>query len=73
MLSDHDVSWTWWWNFLACSGRTKADEMTSSAYMLRAFWKDEVEQQYLDRYHWIDNTGCLEVEDVQAIAREVWD
>ena len=71
-LNDHDVPWSWWWNFLAYSGRTKADEKTIAAYMLMASWKDEAEDQYLDHYHWINNTGCLDVEDVQAIAREVW-
>ena len=41
--------------------------------MLMASWKDEAEDQYHDHYHWINNTGCLGVEDVQAIARKVWD
>ena len=72
MLNDHDVPWTWWWNFLAYTGRSTADERTIAAYMLMASWKDEAEHQYLDHYHWINNTGCLDVEDVQAIAREVW-
>jgi len=27
----------------------------------------------LDEYHWINDTGCLDVEDIQAIAREVWE
>ena len=26
----------------------------------------------LDHYHWINNTRCLEIEDIQAIARKVW-
>ena len=66
------MPWSWWWNFLAYSGRTKIDVKTIAAYMLMASWKDEAEHQDLDRYHWINNTGCLDVEDVQAIAREVW-
>ena len=71
-LNDHDVPWSWRWNFLAYSGQAKADEKTIAAYMLMASWKDEAEHQDLDHYHWINNTGCLDVEDVQAIAREVW-
>ena len=43
MLNDHDVPWNWWWNFLAYTGRTKADERTIAAYMLMASWKDEAE------------------------------
>ena len=72
MLNDHDVPWTWWWHFLAYTGRSTADERTIAAYMLMASWKDEAEDQYHDHYHWINNTGCLDVEDIQAIAREVW-
>ena len=71
-LDDHDVPWSWWWNFMAYSGKTKADERTIAAHMLMASWKDEAEQEYLDHFHWINNTGCLSVEDIQAIARQVW-
>ena len=48
-------------------------ERTIAAYMLMASWKDEAEHQYLDHYHWINNTERRDVEDVQAIACEVWD
>ena len=71
-LDDHDVPWSWWWDFLAYSWKTRAGQKTIAAQMLLASWKDEAEQDYLDHYHWINNTGCLDVEDVQAIAREVW-
>ena len=40
--------------------------------MLIDFWEKEREFQGLDHYHFIDNTGLLDVEDVQAIAREIW-
>ena len=52
--------------------RTSADEKTIAAYMLMASWQDEANHQYLDKYHWINNTGCLNVEDIQTIARDVW-
>ena len=41
--------------------------------MLLECCKDEAEHQMLDEYHWINDTGCLDVEDIQAIAREVWE
>ena len=50
----------------------EADERTIAAYMLMVSWKDETEHQMLDHYHWINNTGCLTVEEIQAIARKVW-
>ena len=71
-LSDHDVAWSWWGDFSAYSSKTKADQKTIEAKILVSSWKDEVEQEYIDHYHLINNTSCLDVEDVQAIAREVW-
>ena len=71
-LDDHDAPWNWWWDFLAYCGKTEADERTIAAYMQMASWKDETEHQMLDHYHWINNTGCLSVEEIQAIARQVW-
>lgn len=73
VLDDHSVPWSWWWNFIAYSGKTTADEKTIATYMLLECWKDEAEHQMVDEYHWINDTGCLDVEDIQAIAREVWE
>ena len=64
--------WALWWDFLAYSEKTNADERTIATYLLMESWKDETEHQDLDHYHWINNTGCLDVEDIQAIARQVW-
>ena len=38
----------------------------------KALWESEVEHQAVDHYHWINNTGLLSVEEIQAIGREVW-
>ena len=67
-LDDHDVPWRWWWNFIAYSGKTGVDERTITAHMLLEAWRDDAEHQLMDHNHWINNTGCLSVEDVQAIA-----
>ena len=40
--------------------------------MMLDVWEKEREFQGLDHYHFIDNTGLLSVEEVQAISREVW-
>jgi len=37
-----------------------------------ALWKWDAKENYVDHFHWLNNTGLLDVEDVQAIAREVW-
>ena len=34
---------------------------TIATYMLLECWKDEAEHQMLDEYHWINDTGCLDV------------
>ena len=71
ILDDYTVPWSGWWNFIAYSGNTEADERTIAAHMLLEAWKDEA-NELLDHYHWINNTGCLGVDDIQAIARKVW-
>ena len=43
-----------------------------ASHMMLDFWEKEREFQGLDHYHFIDNTGLLSVEEVQAISREVW-
>ena len=43
----------------AYSGKTEADEKTLAARMLLETWRNEAEEQMLDHYHWIKNTGCL--------------
>lgn len=40
--------------------------------MLLEKWKSSTEHEHLDQYHWINNAGCLSVEDIQALAREIW-
>jgi hypothetical protein len=65
-------TWTWHWDVLACTPALKADERTIAAHMLMDFWKKDAIYNDLDRYHWINNSGCLSVEDIQTVAREVW-
>jgi len=33
-------------------------------------WENEQKNQVLDEYHWVNNTGLLSVEKIQARARE---
>lgn len=73
VLDDHSVPWSWWWDFVAYTGKTNADEKTIATFMLLESWKGEAAHQMLDHYHWINDTGCLDVEDIQAIARQVWE
>jgi len=40
--------------------------------MLIGAWKETVKHEEIERYHWINATGLLSVETIQAAAREVW-
>ncbi len=71
-VNDRVVPWTWHWDVLAYAPRIEADEFTLATHMLLETWKYLAAYEGVDHYHWVNNTGCLSVEDVQAVAREVW-
>ena len=68
----NDNEGCWQWDIAAFSNKVKADEGTIAAHMLIKIFEFESNNSSLDRFHTINNTGCLSVEDVQAIGREVW-
>jgi len=39
-------------------------------FIFWTIWENEQKHQVLDEYHWVNNTGLLSVEEIQAIARE---
>ena len=71
-LNDQDIPWKWEWSFLSYAPRCQGDLKTISIYMILDFWKKELKFHGLDHYHFIGNTGLLNVEDIQAVAREIW-
>ena len=71
-LDDHSVTWKWEWSFLSYAVKCEGDLKSISTYMLLDFWEKESKFQGLDHYHFIGNTGLLDVEDIQAVAREIW-
>ena len=71
-LDDLSNPWKWEWLFLSYANKCDEDFKKISTHMLIDFWEKERDFQGLDHYHFIDNTGLLDVEDVQAIAREIW-
>ena len=48
------------------------DEKTIAIHLMKALWEGEQKHQMFDEYHWINNTGLLDVEEIQAKAREIW-
>ena len=71
-VNDYTVPWTWYWDYIAYGNRCRVDEKTIATHLILEFWKSEAEHQCVDHYHWINHTALLSVEEVQAIAREVW-
>ena len=45
---------------------------TIATHMVMDFWNNDRDHEGLDHFHFISDTGLLSVDDVQAIAREVW-
>ena len=71
-LDDLSIPWKWEWLFLSYASKCKGDLKAISTHMLLKYWETECEDQGLDHYHFIGNTGLLNVEDIQAVAREIW-
>ena len=71
-LNDGTVPWSWHWLLMAHCEKGKFDEKTIAIHLIKALWECEIEHQMLDQYHWINTTGLLSTEEIQAIAREVW-
>ena len=62
------------WQYI-CIGtvhRRGVDQRQAAIYLLLEFWECDVKENYLDEFHWINETGYLDVAELSAIAREVW-
>jgi len=71
-LDDGTVPWSWHWSLYAHCEKGKFDEKTIAIHLIKALWESEAEDQSAEHYHWINNTGLLSVEEIQALGREVW-
>ena len=71
-VEDGGFPWTWHWDFFAHGKRCRADERTIAIHLIMEFWKGEAEHQAVDHFHWINNTGLLDVAEIRSIAREIW-
>ena len=71
-VDDGTRPWSWHWLLMAHCKKGKFDEKTIAIHLMKALWECEQEHQMLDEYHWINNTGLLSVEEIQAIRRKIW-
>mgnify|MGYP005644891883 FL=1 len=71
-VEDGGAPWTWHWDMHAYGRRCRSDERTISIHLIKAFWEFDAKYHDVEHFHWINNTGLLSVEEIEAIAREVW-
>ena len=71
-VDDGTNPWGWHWLLMAHCKKGKFDEKTIAIHLMKALWECEQKHQMLDEYHWINSTGLLDVEEIQAIGRKIW-
>ena len=71
-LEDGCRPWRWHWHLMAYGNRCHSDEKTIAKHLVLALWKWDAKENHVDHFHWLNDTGLLGVEDVKALAREVW-
>jgi hypothetical protein len=71
-VEDGGAPWTWHWDMYAHGRRCRSDERTISIHLIKALWEFDAKYHDVEHFHWINNTGLLSVDEIEAIAREVW-
>tara|TARA_B110000003_G_scaffold242609_1_gene250510 strand:+ start:58 stop:516 length:459 start_codon:yes stop_codon:yes gene_type:complete len=71
-VEDGGAPWTWHWDLMAYGNRCQSDEKTITIHLLQAVWKFDEKYHDVEHFHWVNNTGLLDIEELEAIAREVW-
>ena len=71
-VEDGGYPWTWHWPVMAYVNRCYLDEKTIATHLILELWKFDKKYHDVDHFHWLNDTDLLDVEEVQAIAREVW-
>ncbi len=69
----YDDNWGRWdWNSVASVPRKGSSEFQAAVHLLRSAWQKEYKEDLLDRYHWINDEGLLQVAHIEAISRLTW-
>lgn len=69
-FDDNELPWRWRWFLYGVARRLPGvDDRTAAIHLMIDAWRNE---DGLDRYHWIDETGAFSVGDVAAIEEAVW-
>lgn len=71
-LDDCVHPWRWEYVLVSSCPRKGVDPELAAISLLAASWSDEATHYGLGAYHWLNQTGLLTAEQVEAVAREVW-
>ena len=72
-FDDNDYPWKWVWGPIGCVPFADWDERTVAIHLLIDFWRFDAKEGDVDQFHWINEDAYLSVEELAAMAREVWD
>ena len=53
--------------------RRGADQKQAAVYLLMEYWKFDAKEGSLDKFHWINEEGFIDVAELEAISNEVWE
>ena len=73
-FDDDNFPWRWRWYFLGWSPRRQSHDPRAVAFHLMIdYWSEQRDEQGLDHFHWVNETGEFDTADLGAIGRTVWE
>jgi hypothetical protein len=68
-----DDNWGRWGKVsIGTVSRRGVDQNQAAIYLLMEYWKFDAKEGGLDKFHWINEEGFLDMAELDAIANEVW-
>ena len=73
LLNDHERPWRWYTiDSVQVLPRRGISKETAAMVLLTAYFEWQERAELLDRYHWINSEGFLDVGDIQLTAYIAW-
>ena len=73
LLNDHERPWRWYTiDSVQVLPRRGISKETAAMVLLTAYFEWQERAELLDRYHWINSEGFLDVGDIQLTADIAW-
>ena len=72
-FDDSELPWHWeTYEDVYVIDQAGIPEVVASIWLLKRYWELARDDEYIDEFHWIGSEGLLEISDLKAIARIVW-